>query len=287
MDANAIQVRHEYELQGLTPPVIAAFRRIICRHYRSRGRDLPWRRTMDPYCILVSEFMLQQTRVETVQGHYLRFIERFPDFSTLASATFPEVLREWKGLGYNRRARALLQTARQVVAEHGGVLPKEEVILRSFPGIGRTTAAAVRAFAFNQPVVFLETNIRTVFIYFFFPEQDEITDRDILPLVEATIPSYGYREWYNGLMDYGVELKKQVGNLNRRMHSYRAQPRFAGSDRQLRGRILSCLMEHLKQPEERIQELTGIPTDRLKFLLSAMEREGFLIYVEGGWVLTQ
>jgi A/G-specific adenine glycosylase len=154
----------EYQRKGLIPSVIRDFRKVICTHYRNQGRILPWRQTIDPYRILVSEYMLQQTRVETVQKYYSRFIERFPDFSTLASATFPEVLREWKGLGYNRRARALHETARRVVHDHRGILPSDESMLRSFPGIGRTTAAAICAFAFSQPAVLVETNIRTVYI---------------------------------------------------------------------------------------------------------------------------
>jgi A/G-specific DNA glycosylase len=206
-------IRQAYEQEGLTPEVARRFRRVLCGHYRSQGRDLPWRRTGDPYAILISEFMLQQTRVETVKEYYLPFLQRFPDFASLASAPFPEVLRAWKGLGYNRRARALHETAKRVIREYEGVLPSDDRVLQSFPGIGKTTAAAIRAFAFHQPVVLLETNIRTVFLYFFFRQPEQMTDREILPLVEKTIPPKGVREWYYALMDFGVLLKREVGTL--------------------------------------------------------------------------
>jgi A/G-specific adenine glycosylase len=280
-------IRAEYILRGLTPQVIQRFRRAICSYYWSHGRELPWRSTTDPYCILVSEFMLQQTRVERVGEYYPRFIERFPDFTSLGSATLPEVLRQWRGLGYNRRARALRDTAWRVSEEYDGNLPSDEQILLSFPGIGHATAGAIRAFAFNQPAVFLETNIRTVYIFFFLHQQTEVTDRDILPLLEATIPPQRIRDWYYALMDYGVLVKKYIGNLNRQMRSYRPPPLFAGSDRQIRGRILSLLMECPHRIEEEIRELLDISPSHLNSLLTAMEKEGLLTHQESSWFLTR
>jgi A/G-specific adenine glycosylase len=279
-------IRAEYALRGLTPQVIRSFRGAIYAHYRDHGRDFPWRITTVPYHILVSEFMLQQTRVERVGEYYPRFIDRFPDFTTLGSATLSEVLQQWRGLGYNRRARALRDTARQVSEQYNGILPSDERILRSFSGIGHATAAAVRAFAFNKPAMLLETNIRTVYIFFFLHEKTGVTDRDILPLLKATIPPHGIREWYYALMDYGVMVKKHIGNLNRQMHSYRPQPQFTGSNRQIRGRILSLLMECPYRMEEEIREFLDISPGHLNSLLIAMEREGLLTHQEDSWFLT-
>ncbi|MDD1678760.1 MAG: A/G-specific adenine glycosylase [Methanomicrobiales archaeon] len=279
------RIRSEYRIRGLTPQVISHFRDVVCSHYWSQGRDLPWRKTNDPYHILVSEFMLQQTRVERVQHYYPRFLERFPDFSALASATLSEVLQEWKGLGYNRRALALRDTARRVCGGYDGILPSEEPILRSLPGIGRATAAAICAFAFNQPAMLLETNIRTVFIYCFFWDRQGVKDSDILPLLKDTIPLRSAREWYYALMDYGVSVKKREGNLTRQTHSYRSQPRFVDSDRQIRGRILTQLMLHSRQREEEIQEGLGIPTLRIHRLLTTLKREGFLRREGESWLL--
>ena len=137
-------------------------------HYRNHGRDLAWRRTTDPYRILVSEIMLQQTQVERVTIKYPALYRRIPGFSLACQAPLSDVLAVWQGMGYNRRAISLQKCARRVVEEYGGALPQDPEILATFPGIGRATAASICAFAFNMPVVFIETNIRRVFIHFFF-----------------------------------------------------------------------------------------------------------------------
>ncbi|MDD2473486.1 MAG: A/G-specific adenine glycosylase, partial [Methanoculleus sp.] len=170
--------------QGATLETMGLFQDLILSHYRAHGRDLPWRQTTDPYRILVSEIMLQQTQVERVAVKYPEFIEQFPNFESLARAPKSEVLRVWQGMGYNRRAIALQKAAERVVEENGGRLPADVEALAALPGIGKATASAIVAYAFNMPVVYIETNIRRIFIHFFFQGREGVRDDAILPLVE-------------------------------------------------------------------------------------------------------
>jgi A/G-specific adenine glycosylase len=215
--------------------------------YRDYGRhDLPWRQAgtdgFSPYAIAVSEIMLQQTQVNRVTPKYLAFLKAFPSVASLAAAELGDVLRMWSGLGYNRRAKFLHQAAQRVVQDFGGVYPRTVQELETLPGIGRNTAGAIAAYAYNQPVAFIETNIRTVFIHHFFGDREDIHDREILPIVQATLPDDGTnREWYWALMDYGSYLKQTVGNQNHRSTSYAKQSTFHGSRRQVRGQVLRLL----------------------------------------------
>lgn len=177
-------VREAYRVHGITPSVIADFQSMICTYYRTHRRILPWRGTSDPYHILVSEIMLQQTQVPRVEVIYPLFIQRFPDFPSLAHASLQEIIQAWHGLGYNRRAIALKKIAQRVLREHHGILPHDPVVLTTFPSIGPATARSIVAFAFNEPVVFLETNIRTVFMSVFFPDAPKVHDREIIPLLD-------------------------------------------------------------------------------------------------------
>lgn len=150
------------------------FQKTIRARYHAHPRPMPWRRTRDrrdPYKILVSEIMLQQTQVAHVIPFYKNFIKKFPDFATLAQAKTADILLAWQGLGYNRRPLALQKLAREVTIKHNGRLPRIAAELIKLPGIGPYTAGAIRAFAFNEPDVFIETNIRRVFIHFFFPPE--------------------------------------------------------------------------------------------------------------------
>lgn len=219
-------------------------------YYRAHGRhDLPWRLPgadghFDPYAIMVSEIMLQQTQVARVIPKYRQFLERFPAPAVLAAAPPGDVLRVWNGLGYNRRAKFLHLAARRIVSDYGGQLPDSAAELAKLPGIGANTAGAILAYAFGRRTVFVETNIRTVFIHHFFHDRTGIPDRQILELVERTLPSregQPIRQWYWALMDYGVHLKQTVGNLNRRSRTYARQSRFEGSRRQIRGQIIRLL----------------------------------------------
>ncbi|MBU6501207.1 A/G-specific adenine glycosylase, partial [Patescibacteria group bacterium] len=187
---------------------IKKFRAVVRRYFREQGRDLPWRRTDDPYRIFVSEVMLQQTNVDRVALRYEAFLARFPSAQELAEAPFEEIFSFWRGLGYNRRALALKRAAGIMVREHGGTVPRTLEELDALPGIGEATAAAVLVYAWNTPVSFIETNIRAVFIHFFFPKKKKVGDKEIFPLVERTLDRKNPRGWYSALMDYGAMLKK-------------------------------------------------------------------------------
>jgi len=237
---------------------------------------MPWRETSNPYHILVSELMLQQTQVPRVLEKYREFIARFPDAAALAKAPLRSVLTVWQGLGYNRRALALKQIALALVAQHRGKVPSSFDDLVKLPGVGKATASAILAFAFNRPVVFIETNIRTVFIHFFFPGQDEVSDEEIIPLVTKTLDAANPREWYYALMDYGTFLKKSIANPGRKSRHYHKQSPFDGSNRQVRGRILRYLTRERQGTEEEIAEGLSLDPGKVKSALLALEKEGLL-----------
>jgi len=255
---------------------IRAFRAKIRAHYRAHARSMPWRETSDPYRILVSEIMLQQTQVDRVRLKYEVFLEAFPDIAALAAAPLERVLALWQGLGYNRRAVALHRGARIIQADHRGLVPDDTAALVALPGIGAATASAIRAFAFDAPVVFLETNIRRVFIHEFFPGAETVADVELLPLVAAALDRRRPREWYYALMDYGSALAREVPNPNRRSRGYARQSPFAGSDRQLRGAILRVLVGKAPQTGSGIERAVEGDRERVLRLLADLEREGFV-----------
>lgn len=253
---------------------VRVFKRIVYNHYRAHGRDLPWRKTEDPYEILVSEIMLQQTQVPRVMEKYGQFLHAFPTIHSLAQAPLREILTVWQGLGYNRRALALKKTAEQLVSRFSGRIPADVDSLTTLPGIGNATACAICAFAFNQPTVFLETNIRTVFIHHFFHGRNGIRDAHILPFVVQTLDRSNPRTWYYGLMDYGAAVKKRYGNPNAKSAHYQRQGRFEGSNRQIRGAILQALVR-----EERISERALLGNAR--FTAQAVRRNLEQLHEEG------
>ncbi len=209
------------------------------RHWR----DLPWRHTRDPYAIWVSEVMLQQTQVSRVDGRWQRWLSRFSTLEALALAQTADVLSEWQGLGYNRRALALQRAAAQVCEAWGGQMPRDVASLVSLPGIGPATAAGIRAFAFDLPGVYLETNVRTVFLHELFTDAEKVPDRVLVPLVEEACPAQGARRWYYALLDYGAHLKRTVPNPSRRSASHVRQSAFEGSRRQKRAALVRLLLE--------------------------------------------
>lgn len=255
---------------------IEDFGRMVLAFYAKNGRDLPWRHTTDPYCILVSEIMLQQTQVDRVIKKYPLFLEAFPDFSTLADAPLKDVLSVWQGMGYNRRAIALRECARRVCTEFAGNLPPRMETLVTLPGIGRATASSICVYAFNQPLVYIETNIRRVFIHHFFDERDVVTDAEILPAVKQALCGKDPRTWYNALMDYGTELKKTVPNPNRRSRHYTKQAAFEGSNRRIRGRILKILLEKGRMTRKAIHAALAEDTGRVDQLIQNLVDEGFI-----------
>ena len=256
---------------------IPAFRKKIKDFAAAEGRDLPWRRTRDPYRILVSEIMLQQTQVERVRTFYEKFIKQFPDLRSLARSRQHDVLAAWQGLGYNRRALALREAARIVVRDHGGVLPRDRAALESLPGIGPYTAGALRAFIWGEPEIFIETNIRRAFIHFFFPRRNPVRDAELLPLIERSLDRKDPRAWYFALMDYGAMLGVSAPrNPNRRSAHHVRQSKFAGSDREIRGKILRLALAKGRISRVDLERTIPRSKARIARAADALVREGFL-----------
>lgn len=223
-----------------------SFQKIVQVFFRRQGRhELPWRKTTDPYKIVVSEIMLQQTQVPRVIEKYNEFLKQFPTIQKLARASLADVLRVWSGLGYNRRAKYLHQMAQVIVKEYKGKFPVTIEGLQKLPGIGPYTAGAVYAFAYNKPVPIIETNIRTVYIHHFFSNKKNISDKELIKKVETTLDLKNPRQWYWALMDYGSYLKANGVKNNSKSKHYTKQSTFEGSKRQIRGAIMR---EVLKGP---------------------------------------
>ncbi len=244
-------------------------------YYRQHGRMFPWRKTSDPYKILVSEIMLQQTQADRVVNKYREFVRAFPTFRALSRAPLRDVLQAWQGLGYNRRALHLKAAASEVVQKFGGRLPSETDELMKFPGVGQGTAGAIHAFAFNLPSVFIETNIRAVFLYFFFRRKKKVGDEEIFPFIQKTLDQKNPREWYWALMDYGAMLKKTRPNPNRRSAHYAKQSPFRGSTREERSKILKAVLGGARSIEK-IRTVSKLPRAAIRKRVLSLEREGFI-----------
>lgn len=251
------------------------FKKAVQGHAKKHGRVLPWRQTTDPYKILVSEVMLQQTQVDRVMPKYKDFLAKFPTVRALANASLGDVLKEWSGLGYNRRARMLWLCAQEVVKHHNGKFPRTKEGLVSLPGVGPYTAGAVLAFAFNTPEPVIETNIRTVYLFHFFPGKDKVSDKELLPLISRTLDKKKPREWYNALMDYGTWIKKTYGNHSARSKHHTKQSKFEGSERQVRGAILRALIEGPKTGAMLAKSLKKKPAEFQK-ILQGLVAEGMV-----------
>ncbi|HSW74500.1 MAG TPA: hypothetical protein VLG16_01375 [Candidatus Saccharimonadales bacterium] len=256
----------------------------VWEFYDSNGRhDMPWRQPnaegeFNPYYVLVSELMLQQTQVQRVTPKYLAFIRRFPTIESLAQASLSEVLQLWSGLGYNRRAKFLWQSAVAVHTRCNGQFPYEYKSLLGLPGVGPNTAGAILVYAYNVPVAFTETNVRSVFIHHCFSDSQEVSDKALQPLIETAVlratqsgnPNHTPRTWYWALMDYGSYLKKTLPNPSRRSKSYKRQTTFQGSLRQVRGQVLK-LLTNGQQSYGALQQV--IADDRLAEVLQALTHE--------------
>lgn len=229
---------------------LALFVATIKTYYHKHRRPFSWRDRPTPYAVFISEVMLQQTQTHRVQPKFEAFVRAFPSFEVLAAAPLVKVLAAWQGLGYNRRAKFLKQSAEIIMEKHAGVLPKDPVDLVALPGIGPATASSLAAFAYNVPTTFIETNIRTVYIHFFCADKKDVHDKELLPLIAQTLDRDKPRDWYYALMDYGVMLKKQLINPSRQSKHHVRQSPFEGSDRQIRGtivRLLTSTHAHIDQ----------------------------------------
>ena len=256
----------------------AGFQSLVYQKAATCWRDLPWRHTGDPYAIMVSELMLQQTQVARVVPKFNAWMERFPDIGCLAKAPVDEVLRLWSGLGYNRRALALHRAALGIADDFGGRVPGDEAALRGLPGIGVYTSRAILAFAFDKPTVFLETNIRTVFLKHFFPGETGVPDKALEAAAGAVLDAAAPRRWYTALMDYGAELKRVEGNHSRRGAAYRKQAPFATSFRRVRGAVLGKLVEGKPLTMEELYAVLPFSRENIEKCAGILVKEGFAVY---------
>jgi A/G-specific adenine glycosylase len=257
------------------------FREAIYAYYEKAGRSFPWRERGDPWGVMVSEFMLQQTQTDRVIPSWKRWMELWPRPAGLAAASLETALREWSGLGYNRRARFLRDSAALITEKHGGQVPETPESLRSLPGIGAYTAGAIACFAYNYPAVFIETNIRAAAIHFFFQNREQVDDREILPLLEKSLDRTNPRRWYWALMDYGAALKKITPNPNRRSAGYTRQSPFEGSFRQSRGALIRTLVSQGPGSAGDLLRRLNMEPDTLYRALGALEKEALVAEKEG------
>lgn len=282
-----------FDATSISNAKLAAFQKTVWGHYDANGRhELPWRLaeangSFDPYRILVSEIMLQQTQVSRVITKYLQFLMLFPTASDLARASLGDVLIAWQGLGYNRRAKFLWQAAQMVTENYAGTFPETQQELTKLPGVGANTAGAIMAYAYNQPVAYIETNIRTVYIHYFFKDVIGVYDKEISELVEASLPKgrgADTRLWYWALMDYGSYLKQTVGNKSRASKSYTKQSPLLGSRRAVRGAVI----RYLSQKEQAtVKDFVSVTADpRLVEVLLCLKTEGMVREQAGVYRLT-
>lgn len=264
---------------GPRPP---EFRSIIYSYYAEAPRSFPWRENLNPWGVLVSEFMLQQTQTDRVIPYWKRWMECWPSPGSLAASPLEAVLREWSGLGYNRRARYLWNCASVIAGEHGDQVPTTPEALLSLPGIGPYTAGAVACFAYNYPAVFIETNIRAVMIHFFFQNREQVDDAEIFPILKEALDHDNPRKWYWALMDYGAALKKAAPNPGRKSVHYTKQSPFEGSFRQLRGALIRSLVsEGPGSAEELRKRLAGGNEETLYQALESLKKD-LMIAEKGG-----
>ncbi len=287
------------------------FQEVILNWYKKNGRhDLPWRKKVNQtaYRILVSELMLQQTQVDRVIPKYSAFLKKFPTARALAQAKVVDVLKEWQGLGYNRRALYLQRACQVVQKEYGGRFPRTVYELEKLPGVGPYTARAVSVFAFNNPEVLIETNVRRVFIYFFFCQGkphpnpllvkergyqgellNKVSDEQLMPLISKYLYTKDPRMWYSALMDYGALAMDGIPNPNKKSKHYTKQSKFEGSKRYVRAHIVRYLLEHNKASSaEILTSFEGNPylekyAHQLGDILDTLTREGFMVFHQGKW----
>lgn len=271
-------------MNQLSHKQIKNFQKKIYDFYNQNRRSFVWRENITPYNIVVSEIMLQQTQTARVVYKFDQWLKKFPDFATLAQASMQQVLNCWQGLGYNRRGLALHEFAKRIVQDFNGIVPDDPVVLQTFKGIGPNTASSICAFAFNKSVVFVETNIRTVFIHEFFKDQKNIDDKQLIPLIQQALDKHNPRDWYYALMDYGVYLKKELKVSNAASKHYTKQSKFEGSKRQVRGVIIKILSKITTVSYDELCELVMIELpynkNRVADVLNDLQIDGFIKIVD-------
>ena len=265
-----------------SPEGYEAFVQKILGFYENHGRAFVWRETSDPYHILLSEVMLQQTQTSRVIPKYELFLSLWPTIKDLAGVELDELLYHWKGLGYNRRALNLRKSA--IACEKWDWnLPKNQAELLSLPGVGKATAAAIGAFSYRERTIYLETNIRRVLLQCFYPEQEGVKDKDLELLLAHLVQLVeDPKVWYYALMDFGVLLKHLLPNANVRSAHYIKQAKFENSNRQIRGQLIHLLADTgAKEQEQVISLLSHFEEERVLYCLGQLQKEGFVEETEG------
>jgi A/G-specific adenine glycosylase len=272
---------------------LASFQSLVWREGQRWYRDLPWRNISDPWHVLVSEVMLQQTQVARVLNHWPRWIAAFPTPEALAAASTADTLAFWQGLGYHRRALALKRAAEMIERDYAGIVPQTYESLLTLPGVGPATAAGVCVFARNEAQIYLETNVRAVFLHHFFAGCDQVPDRELIPLIETSCDRQNPRSWYYALLDYGNYLKQILPNPSRASAHHTRQSRFEGSVRQKRAWLLrdllamgdstiGALLDRLNAAEQTAGR-RSVDEEELRAILKALDAEGFISGEQGFW----
>jgi A/G-specific adenine glycosylase len=260
---------------------IQQFQEKIFSHYYAKGRKLPWRKTTDPYKIMISEMMLQQTQVDRVIPYYHAWIKKWPTIQKLAQASRVEVLKQWQGLGYNNRAIRVHQLAQEVSKRYSGNLITA-LQHEKFPGIGPYTKNAILIFACNKDITTIDTNIRRIFMH----EFNLHNDKDVESLAMQTLPKGKSRDWHNALMDYGstIATSRLTG-----IKPKTTQSKFEGSDRQLRAQILRHFLNnpHKQHTVTTLQTLTQSSQQRLLKILSTLNKDNLIKKVNNTYTLQQ
>jgi A/G-specific adenine glycosylase len=253
---------------------VGEFQELLWQNGRELYREMPWRQDTRPYYVLVSELMLQQTQVDRVIPKFEAFIERFPDEASLAAASLGEVVAMWSGLGYNRRAKFLHEAAKMIMHDFGGRFPQTYEQLVRLPGVGPNTAGAILAYTFNQPIVFIETNVRTVYFTHFFEGSESVSDAQLREVVEQTLDREHPREFYQAVMDYGTWLKRQGGGRLTQSRHYKKQAPLKGSVREVRGAII----KRLTMSDQLLTELSTAwaADERFEAALAGLLKDGLV-----------
>lgn len=267
---------------GPTAIQIQKFQTEILTYYKANKREMEWRDISNPYKIFVSEMMLQQTQVERVKIKWKEFVTKFPTLRDVAAADKVEILKTWQGLGYNRRALFIKRACEEIVEKHNGKFPKDFITLQTLPGIGPSTAGALCAFVYNQPVHFIETNVRAVILHFFFKDKEGVSDKEIMEVLKRATPEgTAPRDWYYALYDYGTYLKKTLGmkkktQLHKQSKHYNKQSKFEGSFRQKRANILKLKLANSDISDTEIISKLKISEEDLEDVLHSLTKDGLI-----------
>jgi A/G-specific adenine glycosylase len=260
---------------------IQKFQQEIITYYLENKRTMPWRDISNPYKIFISEMMLQQTQVERVRIKYAEFIKKFPTLKSVAEAEKADILKVWQGLGYNRRALFIKRACEEIISKHKGLFPKDFEILQTLPGIGPSTAGAICAFAYNQPVFFIETNVRAVILHFFFKNKEKVSDKEVMVILQKVTPqNLNPRDWYYALYDFGTYLKKTLGRNKTKLHQkskhYNKQSKFEGSFRQKRAQVLKLKLSNPNITDIEIISKLKLEPQEFEDVITSLDKDGLI-----------